>query len=247
VTIQGTDPALKDPVLKTNADIVYECYELGYISEGDAILDPTYGDGKWWTKFAGALEAQVFDFVAHDLYKLDGVDFRYLPHISNEWDVVAYDPPYCAKGGRKTSGIQEMDAAYGQDTAPATPAELQKLINDGLSECARVLRPGGYLLVKCMNYISSGKFWPGEHLTWKHAVDICGLEQVDQFIHANDGGPQPGSTKCKACDGLGYAYQCDDPEDHSVDCLNCYGYGVVPRRQLHARNNCSMLFVFRKP
>ena len=159
------------------------CRQLGYLSDEQLILDPTFGRGLWWKKW------RPDQLVTHDKFKLDGVDFRHLPHLAEEFDAVAYDPPYVAKGGRLTSGLPEMDDRYGMDIAPRTPAELQKMINDGLKECARVT--SNVLLVKCQSYISSGQLWPGVYLTTKAGYD-AGLTLVDQFEHlCKNPRPQP--------------------------------------------------------
>ena len=69
----------------------------------------------------------------------EGHDFRSMPFDDNSFDVVAYDPPYAAKGGRDTSTIDDMDARFGLHDAPATPALLQDLIDDGLTEAVQEL------------------------------------------------------------------------------------------------------------
>lgn len=33
---------------------------------------------------------------------------------------------------------------------------------------------------------------------------------------------------CETCAGRGYAYQCDDPEDQSIPCESCSGFGKLP-------------------
>lgn len=60
-------------------------------------------------------------------------------------------------------------------------AELQ-VIYDGLAEVARVLKPGGIVLCKCQDYISSGKSWNGTWHTQSAAFEI-GFTQIDRFEH----------------------------------------------------------------
>lgn len=71
----------------TNADLIRDCAGLGYLRDDWRTLDPTWGRGRWWTKWRPS------DLIAHDL-RLDGVDFRHLPHRDGEFDCVAFDPPY---------------------------------------------------------------------------------------------------------------------------------------------------------
>ena len=130
------------------------------------------------------------DLTAHDLI-VDGVNFLALPETPCTYDVVTFDPPYIAPGGRKTSTIPGFNSAYGLGYTPKTPRQLQNdLINPGLTECARVVRKGGVILVKCMAYISSGDLQNGPKWTIDHAESI-GLRQVDEFVHLGTEGPQP--------------------------------------------------------
>lgn len=184
---------------KNNADLINDVHRLEYIKDTDSVVDITYGSGKWWTIYKPS------QLVKHDLYKLDGVDFRDLPHDDNSFDVVAFDPPYVATGGRATTTIPEMYYAYGMTEAAATPVGVQADINRGLEEANRVGRR--IVLVKCQNYISSGKLFPGAFLTWQHASDLK-MELIDCFTMVTSPRPQPKG-----------------------------------RKQVHARNNGSVLYV----
>lgn len=53
-----------------------------------------------------------------------------------------------------------------------------------------MLRQHGRLLVKCMDYISSGAYQPGRHKVVVRATEV-GLRQVDEFVHHSGLGPQP--------------------------------------------------------
>lgn len=192
----------------TNGDLIADVAKL-YIAPDALVLDVTYGKGKWWTKY------RPRHFLAHDL-ALDGVDFRELPHEPLTFDVVAFDPPYVAKGGRDTSGIADFDDRYGLKDCPRTPAELQEYINLGMTEAWRVSRHGGIILQKCKDYISSGELWHGVWLAKQHGFGL-GLRLEDEFIHVTSPGPQPTRNR-------------DGSE----------------RRQVHARRNCSHLLVWRR-
>jgi hypothetical protein len=183
----ATNPAPDQPVLAAdrwanNAALIADCARLGYLRREWRVLDPTFGRGLWWTEF------RPEDLVASDL--ATGVDFRCLPWPEAEFDAVAYDPPYVAPGGRRTTGLPDLFDRYGLVDAPATPALLQEMIDAGLAECARVVRPGGLLLVKCQDYVSSGRLWPGTHHTLCTAFGI-GLELVDRLEHIGGVRPQP--------------------------------------------------------
>lgn len=155
-----------------------------WIEDDDLVVDVTYGEGNFWTKY------EPVNLVKHDLYKVDGVDFRALPEADSSVDVVVFDPPYIAQGGRETSTIPAFLDRYGLEGVPKTTAELFELIEAGMTEAARVLQPGGRLVVKCMDYINGGRYVQGRH----HVVctaERLELEQVDEFIHFSGTGPQP--------------------------------------------------------
>ena len=167
----------------TNAHLIEAVATLGYLRYEDRVLDPTFGRGVWWGRWRPA------ELVTHDI-RQDGVDFRDLPYADGEFDAAVFDPPYVSVGGRKTTGLPDLHDRFGLTDAPTTPAGVQALINEGLGEVARVVRPGGLVLVKCQDYISSGKFWPGTHKTTSCAL-LLGLEIVDRLEHLAGVRPQP--------------------------------------------------------
>lgn len=68
------------------------------------------------------------------------------------------------------------------------------MINSGLIEMNRVVRKGGYVLVKCMDYISSGKLFMGTYFTVQHAHTL-GMETVERFEHVGAPGMQPAGRR----------------------------------------------------
>lgn len=152
------------------------------------VMDVTYGRGLWWTWLTDA-DPRVEMFTAHDIRR-DGVDFTNLPEPDESMDVITFDPDYVAPGGRDTSTIPDFNERYGLNDPYESPASLQAHINAGLTECARVLRPQGILMVKCATYISSGKPWLGEYHTIGAGL-AAGLKVEDIFVHVSGTGPQP--------------------------------------------------------
>ncbi len=191
----------------TNGPLLAAAAQL-WIGPEDLVVDVTYGRGNFWTHYRPA------QLVPHDL-ALDGVDFRQLPEPDRSVDVVVFDPPYIPQGGRETSMVPDVIDRYGLRDAPTSRWELEELIAGGIKEAARVLRPGGRLLVKCMDYVSSGQFISGRHHVVTAAL-AAGLELVDELVHYSGCGPQP---------------------DANLD--------GSPRRQEHARRAHSFLCVFR--
>lgn len=154
-----------------------------WIKDTDEVLDVTYGKGNFWTDY------QPRFLTGHDLI-FDGVDFRHLPEADGTIDVVVFDPPYIAQGGRETSTVPDFLDRYGLVEVPKTIGELNAYIWTGMKEATRVLAPGGRLIIKCMDYINGGRYVQGRHhvVSW---ADELGLRQVDKFVHYSGTGPQP--------------------------------------------------------
>jgi hypothetical protein len=188
----------------SNGVLIATVARLGYLGRpGDTVLDVTYGRGLWWTRYRPAV------LIA------GAGDFRDRPEVDKSVPVVCFDPPYISTGSRATSSVDDLYDRYGLGELKGWRA-TRELIDAGLSECARVLAPGGFLLVKCMDYVESGrKVWNTFHVA---AEGQChGLELVDRFHHLSGGGPQTLVNQ----DGS-------------------------PREQRHAREVTSMLLVFTK-
>jgi hypothetical protein len=171
-------------VVGTNADLMVACRQLGYLgTSDDTVLDVTYGRGTWWRKY------RPERLIAHDL-ALDGIDFRQLPEADGSVPVICYDPPYTPTGNRATSTIDEHYARYGLGETHGW-AELWELCETGLKECARVLAPSGYLLVKSADGIESGRRRFLHHHLFSVALD-CGLQPWDELVLVRHRpGPQP--------------------------------------------------------
>lgn len=206
VTVSGFVPTV---IRGTNGVLIAEVAKLGHL-QGEVVVDTTYGEGSFWTRYRPEW------LIAHDLYKGDGVDFRDLPYDDVSLPVVVFDPPYISTGNRETSSTDDLYDRFGLGDLKGYAA-VRKLIDDGLTECARVLAPRGRLLVKCMDYTESGRKNWSTFETYAHA-DRLGLRMVDRFHHLTGGGPQPMNN----LDGS-------------------------PREQRTAREVTSMLLVFTKP
>ena len=215
-------PVLAAHTWPTNGHLIADCARLGYLRADLATIDPTFGRGKWGTRWRPA------DLVVHDLYTVDGVDFRQLPHADGTFRQGVFDPPYVCKGGRETSTMPDFLDRYGLAAAPRTPAGLQAMNDAGLAELVRVLAPRSILLVKATDYVSSGRLVDGTGAARDKAKELD-LTLVDRFEHVGYVRAQPKGRTRKA-----------RPGEESKD-------GRVPSRQHHARHNSSTLFVFRTP
>ena len=214
-------PILAATRWKDNGYLIGDCVKLGYLRYHDHILDPTYGDGIWWKQW---LPEKLYTNNIND----GGFDFTDVPIGDETFDAITYDPPYVSVGGRKTSTIKDFHRAYGMHDAPDTPQALQELINAGLTEMHRLVKPAatkkmqpvkpnGIVLVKCQDYVSSGSLWPGTFHTLEHAFSL-GFTLFDKFEHIGNARAQP---ERRRKDG-------------------------TKSRQQHARRNLSTMYVLRK-
>jgi hypothetical protein len=197
--------AVSSVIRGSNGVLIGRVAQLGYLGgPDDLVLDVTPGRGLWWTRYRPT-----------NLVAGEG-DFRHRAEADDSVPVVCFDPPYISTGSRDTSTVDDLYDRYGLGEAKGWRA-IRQLIDDGLAECARILQPGGYLLVKCMDYVESGrKVWNTFHVF--NTADVLGLRLVDRCSHvAGKGGPQTLTN----LDGS-------------------------PREQKHFREVSSMLLVFTK-
>jgi hypothetical protein len=127
---------------------------LGYLGGPDStVLDMTYGRGSFWTRYRPA------GLLTNDLHT-SGVDarfdFREMPLRDASVPVALFDPPYISTGNRETSSVDDLYDRFGLGELKGWRA-IRALIDAGLAECERALAPRGYLLVKCMDYVESGR------------------------------------------------------------------------------------------
>lgn len=210
-------------VERLNGRLMAEVAKL-WIKPDDLVVDCTYGKGAFWTEYQ-----HLGPFVASDRYVMPAretlparaqarlADCRDLGFPDETVDVVVFDPPYITTGTKAKTTVPEFYNSYGLDTGPQNKAQLALLMFGGMKEAKRVLVAGGLLMVKCSDYVESGRFQQG-HLRVLLSARALGFEQVDEFILHSGPGPQPKAN----LDGS-------------------------PRRQVHARRTHSFLCIFQKP
>lgn len=185
----------------TNADMILDVVELGLIRPEDQVLDLTWGRGTWWKKYhhPGGIVANI-GFGSSDANVGDGSvqtrhDYRDLPaEWADRFDVVCFDPPYIAMGGRATSGLPEFMDRFGLQNAAADPVSLHRYNVAGLAEAMRVCKAKGFVMTKCADYISSGRLQLASHWMLEDALNM-GLKVHDKLIHVGHARVQPGGRR----------------------------------------------------
>lgn len=173
---------------RTNADLIAACRDLGYLADSDRILDPTYGLGRFWQQWRPQhLIACDLDISRSPFGR--SIDFTAMPFPEDAFDAVVFDPPYKLNG---TGGSHASDDGYGvADQWGAGWQGRHDLIRAGITECTRVLRPGGVLLVKCQDQVCGGKVrWQTREFA-DHA-ETLGHRLVDSLLLAGHRRQPPG-------------------------------------------------------
>ena len=170
-----------------NAQLIADCFTLGYLHDGDRVLDPTFGLGRFWSANR-PVELVGCDVNVERSPIGYSIDFRSLPWPDGDFDAVVFDPPYKLNGTPSQGGPATSDADYGADTYTRWQ-DRHAVILAGITECVRVLRTNGYLLVKCQDQVSSGKVRWQTRIFADHAESV-GCELVD-MLHLVGGIPQP--------------------------------------------------------
>jgi hypothetical protein len=182
----------------TNADLIARVASV-YLKPGMRVADITFGRGIFWKKTdLGQLEC----FTACDLHPDPDVekrpvvtvqgtkitalihkhDFRKLPdEWSSLFDLVVFDPPYMHGGASVKASIRNVYKNDSASTKYASHAEILGLYRAGMAEAFRILKPRGFLWVKCQDEIESGK------QKWSHIeiflhANALGFEAVDLFV-----------------------------------------------------------------
>ena len=166
-TADDLPPQTSEPLVTTyrgdNADLMARVATF-YFRDGDRIADVTYGQGVFW-KY---VDLTRYDFHPSDVMTCPDAsyDFRNLPYPDASFHHVILDPPYTHDPGDLL-----VDRRYGNaDTTHGySYPHLLHLYQQGMQEACRILRPGGFLFVKCKDQIVSSH----QQRTHIHLHDIA--------------------------------------------------------------------------
>lgn len=135
-------------------------------------LDPTYSKGVFYKnlpkpKYKFDLEPQVEG--------VEQADARHLPLADSSVGSVVFDPPFKASNS-KVKGIVEQ-----RFTAFPSVRHLWDFYYEAMVEFKRVLKPGGLLVIKCQDTVSSGENHMS-HFAIEKFAEALNLKTIDLSI-----------------------------------------------------------------
>jgi hypothetical protein len=214
---QPTSDLVLSAFVGDNSDLFPKIAGL-YLPRGCKVADVTYGKGVFWSKIErGTYELHSSDIDPAERPEADecplwlhrpGVDCRALPYDDASFDALVLDPPYmegffrAAKGQRAGSGthvtFQDYYAHDGtHESGPGEPKwhdVVFELYRRAGLEARRVLRPGGKLLVKTQDEVSSNT-QRLTHIEIVTAFEAMGFYTKDLFILVRTN--KPGVSRMK--------------------------------------------------
>lgn len=141
-------------------------------------LDATYSSGKMWD---GLKQPRLKFDVKPTVVGVEEADVRHLPLETESISSAMFDPPFLATTGKslKKSGdsnvIAKRFGVYPNET------ELHTMYRGALNELHRVLTPGGLLVFKCQDKVSSGHQYFSHVYVHDYAIET-GFYPKDLFI-----------------------------------------------------------------
>lgn len=150
-----------------------------YIPDGAIVADVTYGKGAFWKRS----RSRRFRIIGSDLDPSFGgaglaADCRALPYRDESVDVVVLDPPYIAYPGQHLTDHRYNNAAT---TQRLYHEGVIQLYADAMAEARRVLKPNGFLWVKCKDEVSHDRQNWSHIEIYEHAAKL-GFYARDLFV-----------------------------------------------------------------
>lgn len=150
-----------------------------YIESGHFDADATFSSGGFYRSSRIPLPAHRFDLYPQrpDVQK---ADCRKLPLDDNTISSMILDPPFLATKGPSLSSDSGNLISRRFSVCP-NEAALRELYRDAIAEAFRVIKPGGVLVFKCQDKVSSGK----QHMMHCFVYNVAvqrGFEVLDLFV-----------------------------------------------------------------
>lgn len=182
---QPTNDLVFSAYMGTNDEVFPLILSL-YVAPGSTVADVTYGRGVFWRN----VPEGIYRLLATDLQT--GVDCRNLPYSDASMDCVVFDPPYMhTPGGTAHVGHQNYETYY-QNNGASSEKKYHEAVLDlyftAAREAWRVLRAGGFYIVKCQDEVCANQ----QRLTHVEIInELSGMGFVpeDLFVVMRTGKP----------------------------------------------------------
>ena len=108
-------------------------------------------------------------------------DCRHLPLENQSINSIIFDPPFLATTGPSLKSDENNNLINKRFGVYPNEQALHQMYWDSLKEFWRILKPGGILIFKCQDKVSSGKQYMTHVYTINMAEDI-GFYTLDLFV-----------------------------------------------------------------
>lgn len=252
---KATGSGRKKPDGIATSDVVVTAYTAGnaevfakvmslHVAPGAVVADVTFGKGVFWKN----IPEGRYELLASDLKS--GIDLRSLPYPDNSVDCVVLDPPYMeglfrrsvdhlAGSGSHAAFRENYSNGAESKEGAKYHAAVVALYLQGAAEAARVLRPGGTLVVKCQDEVSANT----QHLT--HVEIINELEKRgyfcrDLFVVVRQNSPAVSRMKMQVHARKNHSYflvftRGENCRDQFSECFSKLANDLVRKRRSAAR------------
>jgi len=142
-------------------------------------LDPTYSKGNF---YKDGIKQPLYIFDLHpQLAGVKKANAENLPLANECINTMMFDPPFLATKGKSLSIKNNSNKINKRFGVYPTEKELHQFYINALKEFYRLLKPGGVLIFKCQDKVSSSKQYFSHVFIMNQAIDI-GYYCKDLFI-----------------------------------------------------------------
>jgi hypothetical protein len=167
-------------------------------TKGKFDVDITYSKGEIWKK-VGMDPKHKFDKYPQTKDTIQADASTRIPMQNNSVESVFFDPPFLVRAGKV--GGKDTGMMTGRFTGFESVDALWEMISGSIHEAARILKPGGVLVIKLQDVSHGGSkyntkgFYMSTAEAYNYAVQ-AGLRPLDRFIYENKNPmPLPPSVK----------------------------------------------------
>lgn len=151
-----------------------------YIKNGAIEVDATYSKGNFYKNNNIQEPIYKFDISPQDVNVVKA-DCRELPLQNESVGSIMFDPPFLATTGPSLRKNDDSNIIAKRFGTYKNEIELHQMYFDSMKEFYRILKPGGILIVKCQDKVSSGKQYM-QHVYIMNMAEDIGYYTKDMFI-----------------------------------------------------------------